>query len=479
MPKNNIVEFLDQIDIESTLMEESKESFVDRFDTLQETTRTKALELGKVIGKSEQEVNEVVDQYFKNLYAPKIDERKVPIKLAKLYIDRKRIGMQYGIPAAIGAGVIGIITGVGILTNSTIQSAKERGVERSVQESYNNRAELNSKIQTLESSLSALDEQDSKEIKWIVYSSRNNLSSTDSFFTDYCSDGTSADDVTKENYKDVENKLQPVLSVIDNADKDIQKGNDVVTRHETIVSAKSSLETIMQEISSHSPPGILLERARASYDSGIASVKNKQANQAVQYENQLRAIKADVQDYFTIPKDIERTHSSVKTKAKDPEAIQLEDHLYVEAQSYIKNADVNNLREISKRIQNIEVVLDQQYIIQIVNKSGVKSGIDRYYTDSSGKRISGCYLIVEAGDKNGDLGPKRGKNEEDGRTSTVTMWGERVPDYVYDSVKNDKIDNGIIEDNIFGVKQQGYLNDEVTFRVNNTPITRAGQITQW
>lgn len=479
MPKNNIVEFLDQIDIESTLMEESEESFLDRFDSLHKTTKERAIDVGRAIGKSEHEVNGVVDQYFKNLYAPQIDESKISVKLAKLYVDRKRIGMQYGIPAAIGAGVICIVTGLGILTNSAIQSAKEGRVEKLVQESYNDKAELHSKIQTLDSSLSSLDEQDSKEIKWIVNVSRNNLGATNSFFEEYCSDGTSSDDVTKENYKDVENKLQPLLSVIDNANKDIEKGSEIVTRHEKIVSAKSSLETIMQEISSHSPPRILLERARASYNSGMASINNKQADQAVEYENQLRAIKTDVQDYFTVPKDIERIHSSVRTKAKDPEAIQQSDQLYIETQSYIKTADVNNLREISKKIKNLENVLDEQYTIQIVNKSGVKSGIDRYYTDQSGKKVSGFYLIVEATDQNGNMVPRQIKNEEDGRTNNVTLWGERVPEYVYESVKNDKMDNGRIENSIFGAKQKGYLKDEVTLKVNNTLITRVGQITQW
>ena len=61
-----------------------------------------------------------------------------------------------------------------------------------------------------------------------------------------------------------------------------------------------------------------------------------------------------------------------------------------------------------------------------------RAAIDRYYTDTSGKRVSGYYVIVKAHDDRGRLLTRRIHNNESDQYEKVKRWGERVPAEVYE-----------------------------------------------
>ena len=63
--------------------------------------------------------------------------------------------------------------------------------------------------------------------------------------------------------------------------------------------------------------------------------------------------------------------------------------------------------------------------------------------------------------------------EWDTEKGLVTRWGIRVPEEVYRAVEADKLDDGIIQRNIVGRKEYGYL--EVDYVV---PIL-GGAVTRW
>ena len=81
-------------------------------------------------------------------------------------------------------------------------------------------------------------------------------------------------------------------------------------------------------------------------------------------------------------------------------------------------------------------------------------------------------VIVEAIGPQGRPLPLRIKNEENGRTERVTSFGIRVPEEVFEGVKKDKTDNGIIENRSFGVKRRGAREPEYHFPVVGGRITR-------
>ena len=63
-------------------------------------------------------------------------------------------------------------------------------------------------------------------------------------------------------------------------------------------------------------------------------------------------------------------------------------------------------------------------------------------------------------------------SEETGETATVSSWGVRVPEAVYRSIENDKRDDGIIQRNIVGIKQYGFLDVDYTVPVLGGAVTR-------
>ena len=55
-----------------------------------------------------------------------------------------------------------------------------------------------------------------------------------------------------------------------------------------------------------------------------------------------------------------------------------------------------------------------------------------------------------------------------------------MPFDVYERVRLDKQDNGVIDQNVFGKKERGRLEERVTlFLDNGDPLPRAGRITRW
>ena len=127
------------------------------------------------------------------------------------------------------------------------------------------------------------------------------------------------------------------------------------------------------------------------------------------------------------------------------------------------------------KLEDLAGVLNEEYALVIVSRRGEKSGMDRYYTDKSGKKSSGFYLIVEAINLDGNAILMNITNEEDGKSERVTKWGERVPKEVYEKVGRDKKDDGIIQDKTVGNKERGYLAP----KYENRFLIQNGRITHW
>lgn len=114
--------------------------------------------------------------------------------------------------------------------------------------------------------------------------------------------------------------------------------------------------------------------------------------------------------------------------------------------------------------------LRQEYTLTVVNRQGEKSGI--WTTPDSNTDATNYYLVVEA------LDPERKPltlpilNEENGQVESVPLWGIRVPDEVYRAVASDKQDDGIIEQNVVGIKQYGFLDVDYVMPVLGGAVTR-------
>lgn len=132
--------------------------------------------------------------------------------------------------------------------------------------------------------------------------------------------------------------------------------------------------------------------------------------------------------------------------------------------------EVDDARRDLSRLVDLVDVLDQSYELRILSRDGEQSGIWR--RPPRGSTARNYYVIVEAVAADGGIVSLSVTNEENNETSSVRRFGVRVPEAVYEKVKADKLDNGLIDDKVFGVKKRGARAVDYRFEVAGGAITR-------
>lgn len=118
----------------------------------------------------------------------------------------------------------------------------------------------------------------------------------------------------------------------------------------------------------------------------------------------------------------------------------------------------------------IRDTLRREYQLRVVSRDGVKSGFWTFPEINT--EATNYYVVVEAIDSSGAALSLPILNEENNQTETVNIWGIRVPESVYRAVEADKRDDGIIQRNIVGVKEFGYLDTNYLIQVLGGAVTR-------
>jgi len=122
------------------------------------------------------------------------------------------------------------------------------------------------------------------------------------------------------------------------------------------------------------------------------------------------------------------------------------------------------------RLTAVRDTLRQSYSLRVVNREGVKSGFWTF--PKVNQNATNYYIVVEAIGQNGKALTLPITNEETGDVERVSLWGLRVPKSVYNSISKDKLDDGIIQRNVVGQKQVGYLDPNYTIPVLGGAVTR-------
>ncbi len=141
------------------------------------------------------------------------------------------------------------------------------------------------------------------------------------------------------------------------------------------------------------------------------------------------------------------------------------------ARSALDAGDSGRAARALDRLEELATTLELSYQLRIVSRPGTQSGVWRYPNGDRSKRNH--YVIVEAIDAAGRTLRLPITSEEDGSTRTVKQFGVRVPERVYEQVKADKLDNGLIDAPLAGEKTRGAL--EPTWVLEVLP----GRITRW
>ncbi|MFH1072179.1 MAG: DUF6384 family protein [Nanoarchaeota archaeon] len=399
--------------------------------------------------------------------------------LATLYVDRAKIGRRYGVPVVVLGVIASAAIGLTSLFTARDNSRKERDVEKRIERIYGERSSLDSQLLSLASTdVSGIVNSD--ELKKTMAGSQELLKSTKPFFEEFCSNGTADDDITQQNYRSAAQKAGSIEQTLRSVESNIGSGKAIIQTHNDILETRQGLDALIGQITSSNPPQVFMERAQSVYASGIASLDNRQLEDGKRYRRELSDIGEQAHLFVILPSELDKVYASIKAIATEPAAIDQADQQYAEARNYVETVNIPSLQQSLDKLKNMEAVLNQEYVVRVINKEGLKSGDDRYYTDKDGKRLSGYYLIMEALDANGNVLPQKIMSEETHEVKSVQMWGERVPQEVWEVVASDKQDNGIIEHDEYARKKRGYLTWTIEMTGDNDkPLERTGQITEW
>jgi hypothetical protein len=121
-------------------------------------------------------------------------------------------------------------------------------------------------------------------------------------------------------------------------------------------------------------------------------------------------------------------------------------------------------------LTTIRDTLRQEYQLRVVSRDDVRSGFWRIPPNNAD--ATNYYIVVEAIDAHGTALSLPILNEENNQTEVVDTWGIRVPESVYRAVEADKRDDGIVQRNIVGIKQFGYLDPDYLVQVLGGAVTR-------
>ena len=172
-----------------------------------------------------------------------------------------------------------------------------------------------------------------------------------------------------------------------------------------------------------------------------------------------------------LPGQLQSSYELVLDKAESEAGKNAVESIYSRAETSRRADDAEGMQQALGALEELERKLDQKYTLQIVSRPGERTGVWRIPDINSSAR--NYYIIVEAIDDSGDAQQVAITNEETGTIETVSRWGVRVDESTFQTIAADKQDDGIIQNNVFGRKKQGYLEPEYLMP------TPGGFITSW
>ncbi|HEY1244619.1 MAG TPA: DUF6384 family protein [Hyphomicrobiaceae bacterium] len=173
----------------------------------------------------------------------------------------------------------------------------------------------------------------------------------------------------------------------------------------------------------------------------------------------------------TLPKALKLAHTNALAIAADPAAKTKADALLADGERAVRDKNRAAAVKASGKLTALADDLAREYTLTIVSRPGESTAVWRRPPGKSQAR--NYYLIVEAIAPDGRKLSLPVRNEETGETETVSRFGVRVPEEVYEQVRRDKSDDGIVEKNRFGIKRRG------TLQVDYQMPFAGGFITKW
>ncbi len=171
----------------------------------------------------------------------------------------------------------------------------------------------------------------------------------------------------------------------------------------------------------------------------------------------------------TLPAALAAAGEAALTAADDSDARTRVEALIADGEVAVTAGDGDEMQAITEALVALRGDLIQTYALTIVSREGEQTAVFRIPDVNEDSR--NYYIIVEAIDGDGAMLSLPIVNEENGQTETVSKWGVRVPEATFNAVRDDKLDDGIVQNNVLGRKDRGTLSVDYVMDVEDGAIT--------
>lgn len=168
-----------------------------------------------------------------------------------------------------------------------------------------------------------------------------------------------------------------------------------------------------------------------------------------------------------LPALLVNASNSIAAEAKQPALKEKAAEIEEIGQRALKQGNIAAAKDALASLEDLRSRMQEEFELRIVQSGS--TGVWRIPDLNPNAR--NYYLIVEPVAPDGRILEVPVLNEEDGKIRTVSKWGLRVSEETFNKVRRDKQDDGIIQDNRFGVKKRGQLDPEYLMPTTGAAIT--------
>jgi hypothetical protein len=388
--------------------------------------------------------------------------------LAALYAIRRRVAKWIGIPFVVTLAAGLSAWGISAHNESQRLDELERRAHRSLQECRAEVAESKREVEEFTTRLRAQQLPNAKALELHASSLKQQVAELQDLFD---TDPRRASGDREKQVRLLRAKSADVLGRMKRLDDTLVDANSQLRSGLELSGARKRLDLLMAAAKSLTPPRPLTEPGFI-YQRGVQSVEAGDLDDATQAAHELSAWLDQEREAAELPSRLDAFLAKIQELTTDEEIRKSAAAIHRQGRRSLEQPERWRAKEAVRQLSDLADSLAEEYTILITG------GKWRYRNDNPNVRT--YYLIVEAvGSAKGRL-PRLIKNEETGASDSVVQWGERVPFDVYERIRNDKQDNGKIDQNVFGRKERGQLEMKVTMQSDQGEVLpRVGQITRW
>ncbi len=121
-------------------------------------------------------------------------------------------------------------------------------------------------------------------------------------------------------------------------------------------------------------------------------------------------------------------------------------------------------------LRKLAAQLQQVFEVRIISREGIPTGVSRI--PEANPDTENYYIVVEAIDPDGNVVKREIVSEENSEAELVDKWGQRVSDTIYNAVRRDKMEDGIVQKGVLGQKRRGELDIKWRSGVQDGAVTK-------